>query len=78
MISCHRRGHEEQTTGNRAWNNGLYDYELAGESVRFGFFTGASVRNKLEAGPDEGVKDCGIDNTVRGGTMVDLTVDPCF
>ncbi|MCB0283589.1 MAG: hypothetical protein KDF60_13475, partial [Calditrichaeota bacterium] len=57
---------------NHAANNGTYDIELAGESERFGFYTPTSFENKVFIrNPNLVVKDCGVDNMVRGGSLVD-------
>lgn len=37
----------------------------------------AAYKNTIYATPDVLIKDCGIDNVINGGTMVDTTVDPC-
>lgn len=59
----------------------LYDYEIAGESGRFGFTTPSSANSLvISVGPyiDAGIKDCTGDNTIIGGSLVDTTEDPCF
>lgn len=64
---------------NKAANNAFYDIELAGDSERFGFFTPFSFENEVFVGdPGMTVKDCGVDNEVHGGTLVDTGADPCF
>lgn len=64
---------------NAASNNGTYDIELVGDSYRFGFLTPFSFRNKVIVGNDAlRVKNCGTDNVVIGGQLVDNNVDPCF
>lgn len=64
---------------NRASANGTYDIELAGDSYRFGFLTPASFNNVAIAGNNSQiVKDCGNDNTLVGGTLVDNELDPCY
>ena len=64
---------------NEASNNSDYDIELAGDSERFGFFTPTSSNcTAVSSNPAIVVKDCGLNNTVIGGTQVDTTVDPCF
>ena len=65
-------------SGNEAGNNGTYDFEFAGESERFGFFTPPSVRNKAIISNKYTVKDCGIENDITGGIVIDTTVDPCY
>ena len=63
--------------GNQATRNGFYDIELAGDSNRFGFFTPTSFKNTLHALAGQKVKNCGNNNTIVGGIMVDLTASPC-
>jgi len=64
---------------NRGGDNGTYDIECVGDSYRFGFFTPTSYNNLVNAGSwDVLMKDCGLDNTLIGGTQVDINLDPCF
>jgi hypothetical protein len=64
---------------NAAANNATYDIELVGDSMRFGFLTPFSFENTVFVeSPSHTVKDCGVDNTVVGGTQIDITQDPCF
>jgi hypothetical protein len=64
---------------NDASNNAAYDVEFSGDSERFGFFTPTSSNcTVISADPAIVVKDCGVNNTVIGGTVVDTNVDPCF
>lgn len=65
---------------NDASDNAAYDMELTGDTYRFGFLTPASVNNKVKAGAYQNItiKDCGIDNTVIGGTQIDINLDICF
>jgi len=59
----------------------LYDYEIAGESERFGFITPTSSNSLVVANgavSDVNIKDCTGDNTIIGGNLVDTAVDPCF
>lgn len=64
---------------NDASNNSTYDVEFSGDSERFGFFTPTSSNcTVISADPAIVVKDCGLNNTVIGGTLVDTNVDPCF
>ena len=64
---------------NQSTNPGTYDIELVGDSYRFGFLTPFSFENTVIVGnSDYIVKDCGEDNTVIGGIMVDTDVDVCF
>ncbi len=66
---------------NKASNNALYDIELAGESLRFGFLTPTSLNSTVVSnGNLNGViiKDCAPGSVIIGGTLVDNNVDPCF
>jgi hypothetical protein len=64
---------------NASSGNGTYDIELSGDSYRFGFLTPTSSYMTFIAGlyPTIEVKDCGLHNTIIGGTLVDNTTDPC-
>lgn len=64
--------------GNNASGNARVDYDLAGDSERFGFLTPSSFNNKVYVGPYQSVKDCGMNNTVNGGIQIDTNLDPCF
>lgn len=60
---------------------GLYDFEIAGESQRFGFTTPPSSNSLvISVGGyiDATIKDCTGDNTIIGGTLIDTSADPCF
>jgi parallel beta-helix repeat protein len=63
---------------NDAANNGTYDIELTGDTYRFGFLTPFSFENTVKAKSGQTVKDCGVNNSVTGGILVDLNVDPCY
>lgn len=64
---------------NASSGNGTYDIDLAGDSFRFGFLTPTSFDNTFIAGryPAVEVRNCGLNNTIVGGTLVDNTVEPC-
>lgn len=64
---------------NRSVGNGAYDVELTGDTMRFGFLTPRSFENTFVAGlyPATEVKNCGENNTIRGGQLVDNTLEPC-
>jgi hypothetical protein len=64
---------------NASSGNGTYDVELTGDTYRFGFLTPASFENTFIAGsyPNIEVKDCGINNQIIGGALVDNLVEPC-
>jgi hypothetical protein len=53
--------------------------ELSGDSFRFGFLTPSSYNCVFTAGsyPNVKVKNCGNNNTVNGGILVDNALDPC-
>lgn len=63
---------------NRAANNADADIELAGDSERFGFLTPTSVNNRVISGPNISIKDCGVNNKVTGGDLIDTALNPCF
>jgi hypothetical protein len=66
---------------NHSIDAGLYDYEIAGESQRFGFTTPSSNNSLvISVGPytDARIKDCTGDNTIIGGSLIDTSADPCF
>jgi len=65
---------------NRGGNNAKYDIELAGDSNRFGFFTPTSRETIVNTQKynDMVVKDCGVDDKITGGQLVDLSIDPCY
>ncbi|MEZ4776707.1 MAG: NosD domain-containing protein [Bacteroidia bacterium] len=66
-------------TNNQASGNGDYDIELVGDSYRFGFLTPFSFDNTVnDAGANLKIKDCGTNNTVNGGVIVDIVADPCY
>ncbi len=62
---------------NEGGSNGTYDYELVGDSYRFGFLTPFTYDNVVYAKPGQTVKDCGVNNTISGGVAVDTNVDVC-
>lgn len=64
---------------NAASNNAAYDVHVVPETeVLFGFCTPQTFDNTvITADSDDLIKDCGIDTTVIGGTLVDTSVDPC-
>ncbi len=65
---------------NKASNNGTYDIDLTGDTYRFGFLTPKSFENKVIAGRHQNlrIKDCGENNTIIGGQLVDNSQDPCY
>ncbi len=64
---------------NLATGNGEWDVDFAGDSYRFGFLTPASFDNTFIAGlhPDTIVRNCGTNNAIHGGQLVDNTLHPC-
>lgn len=63
---------------NAASGNVDAQIELAGETSRFGEPLPTSFSNTVISLPDVPVKDCGIDNVVHGGIVVDTDAVPCF
>jgi len=64
---------------NASSGNGTFDVDLTGDTNRLGFFAPASFENTFIAGSYSNieVRDCGIDNQIIGGALVDNTVVPC-
>lgn len=62
---------------NQGSGNGAYDVDLVGPTMRFGFFTPTSSKNQVWAYAGQTIKDCGENNRVMGGTLVDTSLDPC-
>ncbi len=64
---------------NDASNNADYDIELTSDTYRFGFFTPGSFKNSVVAGDYDYVtiKDCGDNNSISGGILIDNSEDPC-
>ncbi len=71
--------HHNLLQANSASNNALYDIELTGDSYRFGFLTPLSHHNTVKAAPFNNlkIKNCGENNVVQGGQLVDNTAEPC-
>lgn len=65
---------------NAASENSVYDVELTADTFRFGFLTPAAFDNRFVAGRFRSiqVKNCGNNNTIVGGVLVNTTEDPCF
>lgn len=63
---------------NTASRNTDADVELAGDTERFGFLTPTSFANKVISPPGISIKDCGVDNDVVGGILVDTQTVPCY
>lgn len=65
-------------TNNFASNNVRVDYDFAGDSNRFGFFTPKCFNNTAHISKGNTVKDCGDNNTITGGVRIDTNAVPCF
>lgn len=65
---------------NESINNSVYDFDAVGPTERFGPpALPTSSRNVLIINdPNDVVKDCGVENTIIGGDLVDNSLDPCF
>lgn len=67
---------------NYAENCSVYDVEFVGPTQRFGTPEPlpTTFENLFIDGPstDIEVKDCGLDNIIIGGQLVDIVEDPCF
>jgi hypothetical protein len=65
---------------NEYLGNELYDIEITQDRYDpdppYLFIPGA-FKNTIHAAPNVKIKDCGYDNVINGGTLVDTTVDPC-
>jgi hypothetical protein len=65
-------------TNNEGGGNGAYDMELTTDSYRYGFLTPQSYNNTVYAGPyNITIKNCGQNNQIFGGTLINTTIDPC-
>ena len=71
--------HDSRIVDNNSHDNGAYDVEMSGDSFRFGFLTPSCFNCAFTAGsyPSVKVKNCGNNNVVNGGILVDNAVDPC-
>jgi hypothetical protein len=65
---------------NNLHDNAAYDMEFTGDTYRFGFLTPMAHDNHFEVGRYKNVrvKNCGDNNHIEGGILVDNAVDPCF
>ena len=64
---------------NKAADNGRVDYDFAGDTERFGFFTPTSSANRGWIAKDDSVLDCGLENVIFGGEVQDNTAEgACF
>jgi hypothetical protein len=65
-------------SSNEFSGNGTYDINIpADEDFPGILFIPTAKNNTIYATPGVLIKDCGINNTIIGGTLVDTTVDPC-
>lgn len=64
---------------NFASNSGEYDVFFTGDFIDEGFFRPKSFENNFLAGRFRNiqVKDCGDNNNIFGGQLVDTNLDPC-
>ncbi|MEP7269715.1 MAG: right-handed parallel beta-helix repeat-containing protein [Saprospiraceae bacterium] len=69
--------YKNYVSNNEMNNNAVYDIELAGASTRFGYPTPSSYDNRVNAYYNMKIKDCGDDNKIHGGSLVNNTLDPC-
>ena len=71
--------HENLLQNNDAQNSGTYDIELTTETSRFGALAPEAYDNEVIAGdfPNIRIKDCGTNNKITGGVLVDTDVDEC-
>ncbi|MFK7932845.1 MAG: hypothetical protein AB8G22_05005, partial [Saprospiraceae bacterium] len=71
--------HHNLLENNAATNSGTYDMELTTLTLRFGIPAPEAHDNIVNVGNQEGftVKNCGSNNTINGGTLVDTSVDEC-
>lgn len=65
---------------NNAYGNARYDIELSGDTNRFGWLSTFCHHNTVLSNkyPNLLIKNCGVNNIVEGGVMVDTALDPCF
>lgn len=65
---------------NRGGNNARVDMELTQDTYRFGFLTPKSYDNLVDVRSytDLTIKDCGDNNRIRGGVLIDNSERPCF
>ena len=71
--------HDNYLENNAASNSGTYDMELTTLTLRFGIPAPEAYNNTVIVGdqPEFRVKNCGTNNTVVGGVLVDTSVDEC-
>jgi nitrous oxidase accessory protein NosD len=73
--------HHNVLLNNDATGNHVYECELTGDTLRYGYFVPGCFDNFVVQGGQTSlvVKDCGANNTIRGNvTLLDNTLDPCF
>jgi len=71
--------HNNRLENNSAINSGTYDMELTTLTLRFGIPAPEAYNNTVVVGnnPDFRIKDCGTNNTITGGVLVDTGTDEC-
>lgn len=62
---------------NKGANNAVVDMDLVGDSERFGFFTPTCWKNRVYSFADQTIKDCGDQNRINGGILLDDATLPC-
>ena len=73
--------HDNLLLNNNATDNHVYDCELTGDTLRYGYLVPGCYNNLVVQGGHSPlvVKDCGANNQLRGNlTLVDTNVDPCY
>lgn len=65
---------------NDLFGHGMQDIELTAPTMRNGFLAEASFRNEVKAGSysEITIKDCGNDNEIDGGILIDTAVSICI
>lgn len=62
---------------NQFSEHGIYDIWISGDTDTGVLFLPASSKNTIHTNSTTIIKDCGIDNVINGGTLIDTTLDPC-
>jgi parallel beta-helix repeat protein len=73
--------HNNVLLNNDVTANHVYECELTGDTLRYGYFVPGCFDNLVLQGGQTSlvVKDCGANNKVRGNvTLVDTNADSCF
>ncbi|MBK7373985.1 MAG: hypothetical protein IPJ09_21710 [Saprospiraceae bacterium] len=69
--------HDNLLQHNTTANNAAYDFFLLGDSNFFGFPTPRAFNNTIEASSSQTIKDCAENSKIRGGMLIDTSLDPC-